>query len=115
MAAKKINWRRTFFALGIAMVAALLAFLALRPATPFPPVPLPTPNGYDDFLKAGRVASATTMDYRSMSQQELREFVIQNTEALKVLRAGLAKDSRVPIEFSVDYLRLHMAELPSTK
>src|SRR5258706_408900 len=76
------------FVLTFASIAGLLCFLALRPAPVLHSVPLPNPNGYDDFVKASRVASPSAADYLSMSQHELREFVTQNSEALKLVRSG---------------------------
>ena len=114
MPAKKINLLAAVFALGI-LLAGVLCFLALRPLPPAPKIPLPIPNGYDDFVRAGKLVSEATSDYHSMSEAELRKFVSENSEALKLVRAGLAKECRVPIEFSTNYFENHMPALASTR
>jgi len=115
MPASRIRLGIILLVLTYASIAGLLCFLALRPAPVLHSVPLPNPNGYDDFVKAGRVASPSAADFLSMSQNELREFVTQNSEALKLVRSGLAKECRVPIEFSTNYFNLHLPELASIK
>ena len=67
MPAKKINLLAAVFALGI-LLAGVLCFLALRPLPPAPKIPLPIPNGYDDFVRAGKLVSEATSDYQLMSE-----------------------------------------------
>jgi hypothetical protein len=66
-------------------------------------------------MKAGRAASISDTDYHSMTEPELREFITQNGQALKLLRSGLARECRVPIDFSSNYFSLHGPELSSNK
>src|SRR6266404_4729029 len=84
------------------LVALLLvtAFIlhSMRPA-PAPP-PLPDPNGYDDFVAAGKMVSDDYSSYTEKSQQELKAFVSKNSEALKLARKGLTRGCRVPLVYS---------------
>src|SRR5439155_19023133 len=96
-------------------VFALSSLLLLRPTAPIKPAPLPNPNGYDDFVNAGRLVSKTSWNYRSLTRDELGALVAENAEALKLVRLGLTKECRVPIEYSQEYLERHLQELSSTK
>jgi hypothetical protein len=58
------------------------------------------PNGYDDFVKAGGMVTDTASDYGTMSEEELRAFVKKNAEALKLVRTGLGRECRVPLDYS---------------
>ena len=84
------------------LVLGALVFRSTRPQ------PLASPNGYDDFVKAGRMltqrlsADASLLDYRAMSVEELRTLVLTNAEALRIARSGLGHECRVPIQNTAD-------------
>jgi hypothetical protein len=42
----------------------------------------------------------TASDYGTMSEEELRAFVKKNAEALKLVRTGLGRECRVPLDYS---------------
>src|SRR5258708_22405206 len=68
------------FAILVALLLiAAFIFNSTRPAL-LPP-PLPNPNGYDDFIAAGKLVSGGFSDYNTRSEQELKEFVLRNSEA----------------------------------
>jgi hypothetical protein len=88
---------------GFFVVAALLVVVAviLTFSQPAPaPAPLPQPNGYDDFVKAGNMITDDAADYGTLSQEELQAFVKKNAEALKLVRTGLGRECRMPLEYS---------------
>jgi hypothetical protein len=87
-----------FFAVAAVLLVAALILTLGQPA-PAPP-PLPMPNGYDDFVKAGGMVTDTASDYGTMSEEELRAFVKKNAEALKLVRTGLGRECRVPLDYS---------------
>ena len=87
-----------FFIVAVLLVVAAIVFTLSQPAPP--PTPLPQPNGYDDFVKAGAMITDNASDYRSMNQVELRAFVTNNAEALKLVRTGLGRECRVPLDYS---------------
>lgn len=76
---------------------------------------MPQPNGYDDILRAAKLAAETTHHYRTMPEAELRQLVMTNTAALKELRIGLARECRVPVENSRDYIDRHIPDLSGIK
>jgi hypothetical protein len=74
-------------------VIALEVFFSVPPPT-FPP--LPNPNGYDDFVKAGGlVRDHAEMPYE-MDRETLSAFISTNSEALKLVRLGLSRTCSVP-------------------
>ena len=88
-----------FFIVAALLVATAVVFTLSQPATP--PPPLPRPNGYDDFVKAGGMVTSEPSGYRVMSEEELRAFVKKNAEVLKLARVGLGRECRVPPDYSV--------------
>jgi hypothetical protein len=78
--------------LALVVIAPLMVVLSRAPAPP----PLPSPNGYDDFLKAGAAASTNASWYGLMSNAALRELVSTNAEALRLVRLGLTRQCAVP-------------------
>ena len=69
--------------------------------------PMPSPNGYDDFVKAGQTLAGNTSGYDEMSDEKLRQLVTQNVEALRLVRTGLSRECRVPIVDSQTYMGGH--------
>jgi hypothetical protein len=92
----------TFF--GIVLVHQLSAPLP-------PPPPLPHPNGYDDLIQAGSMASSNSWDYDAASLEQLRETAAANAGALAVARAGLTNKCQVPLQASQDYIQHHITDL----
>src|SRR3989442_15809014 len=86
--------------IGFAVIAAMfvIAGLIITLRTPAPRAgPLPTPNGYDDFVKAGGLVCDGTGEFSTMNEEKLRATVSKNFEALRVARVGLGHESRVPL------------------
>jgi hypothetical protein len=73
-------------------------------ANEWKPRPMPNPNGYDDFVKAGQMLMEKPGDFDKMSKKELAELVATNQEALRLVRAGLGRECRVPDDYSPEYL-----------
>lgn len=106
------------------LVLLAAAFLFIKP-TP-PPIKLPNPNGYDDLVKAGQMLSGDLPEcYWSWSfwsrfeepecYEETRAFLNFNSEALKLARLGLSRESRTPITYTRAYFSKHMSELASIR
>ena len=74
------------------LIVLVLGFYLLRPAAP--PTTLPKPNGYDDFVKAGQMIAGTA-----------------NAEAIKLGKLGLTRECRVPIQYSLEFMHSHTADL----
>jgi hypothetical protein len=87
-----------FFVVAVLLVVAALIFTLGQPAAAL--APLPNPNGYEDFVKAGRMVADDSPGDGTMSEEDLRAFVKKNAEALNLARAGLSRECRVPLEYS---------------
>ncbi len=89
--------RTILLALAAAFILACIALIALTSdrATTLPP--LPNPNGYDDFFKAGELLSGF-LDLRTATGKELYAHVKTNAAVLQLVREGLSKDCLVPID-----------------
>ena len=114
MTAKTRNWLITLLILASPFLF-FLGLLLFWTAEPLPPVaPLPNPNGYEDLVKAGRVIKSMA-GYDQTNEQQLAELVATNAEALRLLRAGLSNQCRVPLQFSENYMTRHLNDLASFK
>ncbi len=104
-----------------AILVALLVFTFTRPKPPAPS--MPNPNGYADFVAAGRMLAGDFTDYRRLAPERLRTMLLTNSECLKRLRLGLTHECRVPLDYSPGLLDkadpqpivAHFTELPLLK
>lgn len=88
------------FALLAAVVCVLLFVLLLMRGDSGAFPPLPSPNGYDDFITAGNFLSGQTNDAYEMDVEQLRAFVAANRESLRLLQLGLTRTCSVhTVEF----------------
>src|SRR6478672_6839818 len=107
----KKYWKYGFFGLLVAGLA--IAFIVIPRHPPGPVVPVP--NGYDDFVQAGRQA----VDHRALTfgeaeDAELRQIVNDNRSALDLARHGLARQCKVPTDYRFGvkaYWAKHSSEL----
>ncbi|MFN3409201.1 MAG: hypothetical protein ACK45B_09430 [Limisphaerales bacterium] len=86
---------------GLGLLAVVGAAVGLwwwaRPGAPtFPP--LPNPNGYDDFVEAGHGVLGNPVLTPNDDPDLFSGMVLANEGALRQIRSGLAKESRVPAE-----------------
>ncbi|MCX6928172.1 MAG: hypothetical protein NT154_33925 [Verrucomicrobia bacterium] len=88
-----------FFIVAALLVVAALSYTLSQPAPTL--APLPKPNGYDDFVQAGRMLPENSTDFGTMGEEDLRTFVKKNSEALKLARTGLSRACQVPLDYSV--------------
>ena len=81
-------------------VVGVLVFELVKPSRlpAFPP--LPSPNGYDDFVKANKLLVGRPFDMirTNTSTESLRVFVESNRQALDLVRVGLSRHCGVPLE-----------------
>ena len=110
---RKIKWL-----LGLVMLACVVIVLAAALGAfehPQPRSPMPNPNGYDDFVKAGRMLTGKAWDYSNMKPEELAALVATNAEALKLLRIGLSHECLVPNNYSPDFATNLLTDLSIQK
>ena len=116
MTKKTRNWFIVFLSIPAVVVVAVVGLLLFLELQPLPPIrPLPNPNGYGDFVKAGEMVSENTGDFNEMKLEELRELVAKNSGALQAARASLQEDCAVPLQFSQNYMSRHLLELADYK
>ncbi len=92
--------------LGLVSAAMLLS----SPRTPST-YPVPSPNGYADFVEAGRLVERVpwapvfrSMDVEQASAEELRRYISQCGEAMGLVHAGLAKRCPVPVRLTKTFM-----------
>lgn len=91
--------------IALSIVAApfifLLCLLLFWDAEPLPPVPpLPSPNGYNDLVKAGQMITGDVRNYDEMEQSELRATAQSNSNAFQLARTRLQEKCRVALDYS---------------
>jgi hypothetical protein len=95
-----------YVVLAVIAVNAVIIAVVFSGGTGPAPRPLPNPNGYDDFVKAGQMVTTTAAgktDYTNMTRDELAALVATNAEALKLLRVGLTRECEKPPDYSTNY------------
>jgi hypothetical protein len=115
MTTKTRNWLIALFILASPFMF-FLGLLLFWTAEPLPPLaPLPNPNGYEDLVKAGKFVTADAGDCDKMDEAQLRDLVGRNHEALSLARGGLSNECRVSLQFSTNYVNIHLEELTDLK
>jgi len=100
------------------LVAVILVFIANNrvPNVYIPTHSVPRDNGYDYFIKAGKMlgsigpSSCSTRQPNSWTVPELRQYVVSNTPALTMLRQGLKRKHVLPAARSFSALFPHLSE-----
>ena len=100
----KFKLGKTLVIAGGMVLLSPFAFTLIESSRPISRPPLPNPNGYDDFMKAQREMVVYDGDVIRATVEQLRGYLAKNGEALKFIRQGLAKECRIPVEFSTNYL-----------
>jgi hypothetical protein len=78
-------------------------FWALLPPVPPHQDPLPTPNGYDDLLRAGTAINWTAIpnkDIDTATIEACQAFLQANASSLASMRHAFSKPCRVPFDFA---------------
>ena len=86
--------------ISVILLAALVMVLVVVLSPAPKAVPLPNPNGYDDFVKAGGMVDRGVSDYPVLDREGLSELVASNHRAVALGRLGLSRKSRMPQWFS---------------
>ncbi|MEW6302098.1 MAG: hypothetical protein AB1705_01410 [Verrucomicrobiota bacterium] len=99
---------------GILLFACLTAFVGTRPVNQ--PPPLPNPNGYDDFVKAGLVVpNFPNNDVSKIPPDQLRPLVAQCEAAIALMRPGLDRECQVPVEYSPEFMSRRVNQIMAVK
>ena len=106
--------KKLLIAVALIIAGTLAALLVVTPQAP-PEVPLPNPNGYDDFIKAGGLISSTIPNWTDLSSDGWHALVASNMSALELVQAGLQKQCRVVPCDLTSISNNHMNDLASLK
>jgi len=93
----KTKARTMLLTLVAALGIALITFIAFTYGRNTSSPPLPNPNGYDDFVRAGTLSSGRIGDFKVLNQQELKDLISTNASALALVKSGLKKQCALPI------------------
>ena len=102
-----------FVLLVVAVTLLFVVVVASNPAEPFPAPPVP--NGYDDFVAAGKLVTGDVDFVRETKLELFRTFVATNAEALRLLQLGLSRTSTVPLATFVTNQSQMVADLGTIK
>ena len=94
------------------LIGVVVAFSVGGRAAPAPK--LPDPNGYDDFVKAGRLVKGewpNKGDFAKAEVSQLKTFVEANQATVDLARVGLGRECMVPLENSQAGLATHFEHL----
>jgi hypothetical protein len=100
-------------------VVSLTVFFYKAPQ-PYPSVPLPKSNGYDDFVAAQKLIVSSGNDpWRSdkdLTLARAQPYIGSNAPALARVRTGLAKEWKMPLGYGSNWFFQHInSDLPDAK
>lgn len=98
------RFRGLWLAPAVIFVMAVLTWKATFRSQPPPRPPLPSPNGYDDLVKASAAVTRSVGDYFEFDHDRLRDWLTTNAEPLRLLRAGLARQCVMPMDSAPTYM-----------
>ncbi len=101
----------------LALGVPLLLLVAWWPAPPKPRPALPSPNGYDYFVKAGEALTAiwTNASHQTLTTSELQAFLSANQASLDLVREGLRHKSHTHVDYDATYIGRMMTVLSPFK
>lgn len=102
-----------FALLVVVALTLLVVVVASNHAEPFPAPPVP--NGYDDFVAAGKLVTGYVDFVRETKLELFRTFVATNAEALRLLQLGLSRTSTVPLATFITNQSQLVADLGTIK
>jgi len=109
------------FKRGLGFVAVVLALIAVvvygmvQTNRPLPPRPLPSPNGYDELMRAGKAIVGDPAGFRQLTLDELSALVATNRQTLALFRKGLNRPCRIALDIGSTSMTARMPEIVATK
>lgn len=102
---------KILFTTVIAVATILIGIVFLRKGG-LPNRVIPSPNGYDDFVQAGKVPTVYASD---LSLEELQDYVKTNRPSLDLIRIGLKKNCAVSFNYSPAGFSSHVTDVMAIK
>ena len=99
----------------VVIATLLVAGVALTVVRTPPRLPLPNPNGYDDFLKATRFLTGDLGNASTLDHDGLQALVSTNAEPLRLTRLGLSRGCSVPTDSAITNIPGMLADLSNLK
>ena len=109
------NPRIMLLALVFVVVLANVWLIAFTLGRPTARPPLPSPNGYDDFLKAAALLTGDVYQLTNLNHDGLRALVATNAGTLRLLKLGLTRNCSVPTDSAMTNVPGMMSDLASLK
>jgi hypothetical protein len=106
---------RTLTAIAVALLLILVGWTCFVARQGSPPNPLPSPNGYDDFLHAASILQGDPGTFSTATIGELRKLLAENGESLRLLRLGLSRRCSVPTASGLTNFNGLVGDLPLLK
>lgn len=103
-----------FLSSGAALVLFLVLLVLIWGRTP-PGPPLPNPNGYDDFVAAGKKVNGDPSSFPALNQEQLRGVVRSNSEPLRLVHLGMTRACRAPTALLMTNIGILTTDLPALK
>ena len=109
------NPRIMLLALVVVVVLANVWLIAFTLGRPPARLPLPNPNGYDDFLKAATLLTGDAYQLSTLNHDGLWALVATNAETLRQLKLGLSRNCSVPTDSAMANVPGMMGDLARLK
>jgi len=108
--------QRVLFRIVVALaVVALLAVVYSASEKPEPAVTLPKPNGYDDFVAAGKMLAIDAGNWDDLEIDKLRSVLETNKPVFALVRKGLTRTSQFPTDYSQTDFPRYLSDLGNMK
>src|SRR5690242_8764355 len=82
------------FVVALPFIVALVFLIAGNRQAPAADLPLPNPNGYDQFIEAAGMLRGDAGLWDTMNETELAALVATNAEALALARSAFTNECR---------------------
>src|SRR5258706_15729183 len=89
---------RSLLAFGALAVLVIFAVLALISGGSSAPAPLPNPNGYEYFIRAGESIVGNVAGSPLVGPESLRQLISTKAEALRLLQLGTSRERPFPTD-----------------
>jgi hypothetical protein len=107
--------KKALIVLGCIVVVVVACSIVWIVRPPPKPLPIPSPNGYDDFVAAASAVVGDPSKFNTLDESTLAAFVAGNANVFDRVEAGLQKESRVPPVRSMKELPTRMREIGNFK